>query len=178
MPKVFIGGSRNVSRLNQTITKRLDNIVQRELPVLVGDANGADKAVQRYLAKCGYRHVTVYCMDVCRNNLGSWPVSQQTAHTSTQRRDRNYYTIKDLAMAEDASCGFMLWDGQSKGTLANIVALLNRKKKVVMYFRRDRSFFTIACFDDLERTLAEIGISGGKELLSSVGQQSQSLRLY
>jgi hypothetical protein len=36
-------------------------------------------------------------------------------------------------MAKDASCGFMLWDGVSKGTLANVVNLLHCDKKVVLF---------------------------------------------
>jgi hypothetical protein len=50
MTKVFIGGSRRLSQLNKDLKGRLDNIVERGFTVIVGDANGADKAVQRYLA--------------------------------------------------------------------------------------------------------------------------------
>ncbi len=72
MKNVFIAGSRAVSKLNAQIRERLDNITKQNLLVLVGDANGADKAVQRYLAKSGYQNVVVYCMETCRNNLGGW----------------------------------------------------------------------------------------------------------
>jgi hypothetical protein len=36
-------------------------------------------------------------------------------------------------MAKDASCGFMLWDGVSKGTLTNVINLLHCDKKVVLF---------------------------------------------
>ena len=39
--------------------------------ILVGDANGADKAVQQHVASRRYEHVLVYCMDECRNNIGA-----------------------------------------------------------------------------------------------------------
>jgi hypothetical protein len=39
-------------------------------------------------------------------------------------KDFAYYAAKDLAMAQDAKCGVMLWDGRSKGTLNNIQNLL------------------------------------------------------
>jgi hypothetical protein len=71
MNSVFVAGSRALSKLNAPVKERLDNIVARRLTVLVGDANGADKAVQRYLAERNYQHVFVYCMDVCRNNIGT-----------------------------------------------------------------------------------------------------------
>src|SRR5882672_8041456 len=124
MVSVFIAGSRAVSRLNSEVTDRLDNIMRQEFRVLIGDANGADKAVQRHLTRQHYAEVVVYCMEVCRNNVGHWPTRPHAAEVGA-RRDRHYYAIKDLAMANEASCGFMLWDGESKGTLANVVNLLN-----------------------------------------------------
>jgi hypothetical protein len=47
---------------------------------LVGDANGADKAVQRHLAEKGYRNVIAHCMAAnCRNNVGGWPIREIAA---------------------------------------------------------------------------------------------------
>lgn len=157
MTAVFVAGSRAISKLNAQVTSRLDNIVKRQLTVLIGDANGADKAVQRYFAKCGYRNVLVHCMDVCRNNIGDWPVSRHSAQ-SEAKRDRHYYSIKDLAMANGATCGFMLWDGRSKGTLANIVNLLRAGKKVLLYVKGQNNFFTLATLDDLRNVLHQLGI--------------------
>jgi adenine-specific DNA-methyltransferase len=68
MDSVFVAGSRALSKLNAQVKERLDNILRKEFTVLVGDANGADKAVQRYLAQCGYKRVIVYCMEECRVN--------------------------------------------------------------------------------------------------------------
>ena len=47
MTSVFIGGSRAVSRLNDTIREQLDNLIARGRQILIGDANGADRAVQQ-----------------------------------------------------------------------------------------------------------------------------------
>jgi hypothetical protein len=46
MKKVLIGGSRQISRLNADLRSWIDEIMNQHLCVLVGDANGADKAVQ------------------------------------------------------------------------------------------------------------------------------------
>ncbi len=82
MKKVFVGGSRRISRLNDMLRKRLDQIVGKNLQVLLGDANGADKAVQAYLDERGYRNVQVFCSaGDCRNNLGSWEVKSIKPHT-------------------------------------------------------------------------------------------------
>jgi hypothetical protein len=48
MKKVFVGGSRKISRLNEQVRKRLDQIIEKQLQVLLGDANGADKADDLY----------------------------------------------------------------------------------------------------------------------------------
>jgi len=50
-------------------------MIEKRFTILVGDANSADKAVQRYLAEKAYRNAVVYCMDgKCRNNVGNLPV--------------------------------------------------------------------------------------------------------
>ena len=168
MNSVFVAGSRAVSRLNSQVKKRLDNIMKQNLTVLVGDANGADKAVQRYLARCHYPNVVVYSMEVCRNNVGGWPTRPHTAQPGA-RRDRHYYGIKDLAMAKDASCGFMLWDGASKGTLTNVVNLLNARKKILLYLSPKKLFFKLHTFEDFEQALHANGIGDVPEFLASLG---------
>jgi hypothetical protein len=153
MTKVFIGGSRKVTRLNKDIEARINNIIQKEYTVLIGDANGADRAVQKYLFDKGYKNVSVFCMDKeCRNNTGNW----ETRHIAGNKagKDFYYYSIKDLEMAKETDYGFMLWDGKSNGTLNNIINLLKENKKILTYFSPTKSFDTLTTFDDLEKLLA------------------------
>ena len=42
-------------------------------------------------------------------------------------------------MANDADSGFMIWDGKSKGTLMNIIDLLNLNKPVEIYHTEDKA---------------------------------------
>ncbi len=58
---VFLSGSRKISRLNDDIRLRLDKITSQGLSIIVGDANGADKSIQTYLANIHYNYVTVFC---------------------------------------------------------------------------------------------------------------------
>lgn len=147
MSVVFIGGSRRLSRLNAVLRGRLDNIIERGHSVLIGDANGGDRAVQTYLAERGYPAVTVYCTNgQCRNNVGQWSVQSVEA---TNQRGFDYYALKDAAMAADAEYGFMLWDGKSKGTLFNIRRLLSASKPVVVYLATGHRFHTIRCEAEL-----------------------------
>lgn len=151
MTSVFIGGSRAVARLNSTILAKLDELIGRQCLIFVGDANGADKAVQQHFASRGYEHVLVYCMDECRNNVGHWPT--KSVKSPSPRRDFAYYAAKDSTMAQDAKCGIMLWDGKSKGTLNNIQALIRGGKKTLVYLAADRVFHKIVTEHDLDAFL-------------------------
>src|SRR3970282_506020 len=153
MPQVFIGGSRRVSQLNADVRRRRDRIIEQGVPVFVGDANGADKAVQKYLESRGYEAVEVFCSGgECRNNLGKWPV--RAVATGQARRDFDYYAAKDEQMAHDASVGLMIWDGKSAGTLANAARLLRQDKKVVVYATPAKRFLTLKTEADWERLVS------------------------
>ena len=174
MTTVFIAGSRAVSRLNSQITGRIDNIIKQGFTVLVGDAKGADEAVQSYLAELQYQNVVVHCMDVCRNNVGGWTTRFHQA-PSHLRRDRHYYAIKDKAMASDSTCGFMLWDGRSKGTLANVVNLINAHKNVLLYLRAKKAFLKLGSLEDLSAVLRESGLRDVSPFLNGAGVTDQDV---
>ncbi len=147
MTKVFVGGSRHVSRLDTQVRQRLDNIMAKDFRVLVGDANGADKAVQLYLLSKKYRNVEVFCTEgVCRNNVGSWELRPVPAET--RERNAEFYSAKDRAMAREATVGLMLWDGKSIGTLMNVYRLLDLRKKAVVYTVPDKKFSELRSDDD------------------------------
>ena len=151
MTTVFIGGSRAVSRLSHTIVEKLDDLISRQCEIFIGDANGADKAVQEHFAKRGYQRVVVYCMERCRNNVGNWPMKH--VEPPGTRKDFAYYAAKDLAMARDAKCGVMLWDGKSKGTLNNVQQLLSAGKKVLVYLAPERAFHKLVTAESLAEFL-------------------------
>ena len=139
MTKVFIGGSRRVSRLNAHFRERLDNIMKKGFPVVIGEANGTDKAVQRYLHDKHYRDVQVFCSSgICRNNVGNWPT--RNIPVDAPARTAQFYSAKDSAMAQEATIGLMMWDGTSVGTLLNVFRLVSFKKKAVIYTVPERCF--------------------------------------
>ncbi len=149
---IFIGGSRAVSKLNKPIRTRLDDLVKRGCTILVGDANGADRAVQAYFANHRYGNVVVFCMEECRNNIGAWPTRR--INSPNERKDFTYYATKDLAMCKEAQCGMMLWDAKSKGTLQNILNLVEAGKRTLVYFAPTKDFYVVANQDDLRSLLA------------------------
>lgn len=154
MTKVFIGGSRKLFNLPPPVKERIENIVNHNFVILVGDANGADKCVQNFLADNNYEFVIVFCMaGSCRNNIGSWETRTVVAKSS--EKDFHFYATKDLEMVKEASYGFMIWDGKSKGTLNNIINLTKRNKKALVYFSPDKSFHTLCNFNDLSSLLSK-----------------------
>ncbi len=164
MTKVFIGGSRGVTRLNAEVRQRLDRIIDKGLYVLIGDANGADKAVQRYLSSRQYDKVEVFCVDgICRNNVGGWKTRVVPAPRTGKRFE--YYAAKDVEMTSEGSVGLMLWDGESRGTLANIFRLVKQRKKVVVYILPQKRFVTLRSTSDLEEFLSSY--AGRRQELSS-----------
>ncbi len=152
MIKVFIGGSRKISVLNQEVISRIKNILDKKGEILVGDANGADKTVQKYLLESGYKNVVVFCTgETCRNNLGNWKTKNILNDSS--KKDFDFYALKDKAMSEEADYGFMLWDGKSKGTINNAVNLLKAEKKVLVFHSKYKNFISISKMDDLRQLL-------------------------
>jgi hypothetical protein len=152
MTKIFIAGSRHLSRLNAEVKHRIDTIVDKGFTVLVGDANGADKAVQRYLAEKGYRNVVVHCMTGhYRNNVASWPTREVPAPAGA--RGFAYYSTKDQTMVDTAEYGLMLWDGESKGTLNSALNMVRQNKPVVVYLAPKKTFQNLRSWRDITALL-------------------------
>lgn len=139
---VFISGSLSITALPEPAVERLGIILDRKLSVLIGDARGVDRAVQRILCGRNSQSVTVYCSgDAPRNNVGKWPV--RNIPSSAPRGTAAFHAPKDMAMAEDASCGFVIWDGRSRGSLANIRRLAERGCFTVIWLAPEERFIIL-----------------------------------
>lgn len=174
--KVFIGGARKISRLSSMVKHRLYNIKNKEYTVLVGDANGVDKAVQTYLMELNYREVHVYATQgKARNNIGQWLV--ECVEVPNNLKGFDYYAAKDKKMAENADYGFMIWNGESKGTLNNIVNLLKLEKKTLLYFSKTNKFYVIKTYSQLENIVNSLAINS-KPLLEKLWEQAHEMDLF
>lgn len=152
MTTVFLSGSRKINRLNDVIRGRIQNIVDQGFRVVVGDANGADKAMQTYLAEKLYPNVAVYCAgDTCRNNVGEWKTEK--VRVDAKLKGRAFYTQKDKVMASEADFGFVLWDGKSEGSINNVFELLGKGKKAVVYFSPRKEFFNVKSAEDIRELM-------------------------
>lgn len=150
MTKVFIAGSITIKHLDPKVKDRIDKIVAAdELSVLVGDADGADSAIQAHLFNAGMYRTTVFCSGPKpRNNIGDWPVHVVTSRYA--EGSRAFFTAKDLCMAEVADVGLMIWDAKSTGTLSNVLELLARKKKSVVFVNKAKAFKNVGTVAQLE----------------------------
>jgi len=149
---IFLGGSRKISRLNKEIKERLQNIINQQFTILIGDANGADKTLQQFLKEKNYKNVFIYCSgNGCRNNLGNWEAVK--IGDESKIKNIKFYMMKDAEMANKAEYGFMLWDGKSAGTLNNVLNLLSNQKKTLVYFSPQKRFYTISNIDLLPELL-------------------------
>src|SRR5262245_36002469 len=174
MKKVFVGGSRRISRLNEDVRRRIDEMIQRRLQILVGDANGADKAIQLYLDKRQYPNVVVFCTSgECRNNLADWPVSSVKPPHNT--RDFTFYTAKDSAMAREADYGLMLWDGRSTGTMVNVARMVAACKPVVVYISATKEFFTLKSRFDFDQLLSLCASGARSKINAYVSEHASEL---
>ena len=150
MEAVFLGGSRRIARLNESIRSKLDKLIDRGLWMYVGDANGADRALQQHLLDRGYKQIVVYAVTgMLRNNVGDWKVRFVDAPKGARGFD--LYSVKDTQMAKDASYGLMLWNGESRGTLENVRNLLALGKPVGVHLYPARRFVSLRSSEDLHK---------------------------
>jgi hypothetical protein len=145
------------------VIRRLDDEVAAETAFLIGDANGVDKAVQRHLDSRHYQNVEIFRSGPeCRNNLGHWP--ERHSATTAKRKTFDFHAAKDRTMAQEASGGLLIWDGESVGTLMSARRLLHQGKPVDVYLVRE---------DDWRRVLNEVDWSG----LMSLPSEEARMRL-
>jgi hypothetical protein len=143
----------NIKHLDLKVKERIDKIVAQNFEVVVGDADGVDRSIQSYLLDHGTTKITVFCSGACpRNNVGNWPI--QRVETSYAEGSRAFFTAKDIRMAEVADIGLMIWDMKSTGTLSNVIELLVRKKKSVVFVSKSKTFKNIATVEQLEELLS------------------------
>lgn len=153
METLFVAGSIAIKQLDPEVVTRIGTAVNKGMAIVVGDADGADTAIQQALLDVGATNVTVFCSGrTPRNNLGDWPVHQ--VFPDARPGSRAWFTAKDQAMAEAGDYGLMIWDARSTGTLTNVLELVARGRTSVVFVARDRKFMTVSDADGIDRLTA------------------------
>jgi hypothetical protein len=172
MTTVFVGGSLNITRLHPLFRQRLYKVVTSGLEIVVGDADGADKAIQECLMEMNAAAVTVYCSGrQPRNNVGNWSV--QNIFSDSKVGTRAYFTAKDLEMAQAADFGLMIWDAKSTGTLNNVIELLMRGKKCVVFLNKDKMFVTVSNIENLRQLISVMSETARNKAETKIGLSSR-----
>lgn len=174
--KVFIAGAKNISALDDAVQQRIASICAKGYDILVGDCSGVDSAVQAFCANHHYPNVTVYASNgIARNNIGLWPI--KTVPVNRSVRGFDFYRQKDIAMSKDADCGYMVWDGMSKGTLCNIVSLISQRKLVLVRLVPISKTVRIQTQEELARLIAACP-ADAKKVYAKLAQQPVQMSLF
>lgn len=153
METVLVAGSLSIKHLHRSFKERLAAVVASDMRVVVGDADGADASIQQTLVELGAKHVVVFCSgEQPRNNVGQWPVEK--VRTSAAPGTRAFFTAKDLEMSKLADYGLMMWDAKSTGTLSNVIELLRRGKKSVVFVNKEKTFKTVRDPDSMRNLVS------------------------
>ena len=131
---VFISGSIAIKTLPQEVKESIHKIVDNQMEILVGDANGIDSLVQDYCCSLSYFNVTVYSISsLPRYNASDKFALKIITVPSEIKGGRERQQSKDKAMTKDSQYSFVIWDGKSKGSYANVLRAFEQDKKIKLY---------------------------------------------
>lgn len=74
---IFLSGSISIKQIPSIALEKIDSIMNKKYTILLGDANGIDLQIQKYLVSAKYQNVVVYYAgEKIRKNLGDWSTKQ------------------------------------------------------------------------------------------------------
>ena len=131
--KIFISGSKSISKLPELAKAFIDQFIENNDEILIGDCYGVDAVVQKYLEAKEFNNTTIYCSGITpRNNF----VSAAKIHSCTEAAKgltgSEFQYVKDIQMANDCDQALMIWDGISKGTAENLKRIKEMAKPFVV----------------------------------------------
>lgn len=139
--KVFISGSIAIKSLPHDVINSLQNIIQQNLTILVGDAHGIDTLIQNYCKVQGYNNVCVYSIYEQPRNLCSSNFTTKLVDVPQDViKERERQTFKDSKMSQDSDYSFVIWDGKSNGSYQNILRAIEKNQKVKVYLSQKNGF--------------------------------------
>jgi len=141
MKQVFISGSISIKTLPKAVLKSIDNIQKQKFEILVGDAKGIDLMVQQKLMDEHYYNVLVCSIyDKPRNLLLTNFKTCQVECDESLKSERKRQTYKDSYMTRNSDYSFVIWDGKSKGSFANILRSIEQNQAVKVYLNSESRF--------------------------------------
>ena len=120
MKKLLLMGSSAFKdrELPIEVKERIDEVIERGMTIIVGEASGANRLYQDYLKSKGYRNVIVGHAVRLRYNAGNW--KDVKYGKDLKERERK--------MIEDCNSAIVIWMNKS-GVIARDLELLKRLGK-------------------------------------------------
>lgn len=129
--KLLLMGSKafRAERLPTEVTSKIDEAIDQNMTILVGEALGACRLYQDYLQFKGYRNVIVGHAKSMRYNAGNWKTMQYG--TDLKERERG--------MIEDCDSAVVIWTDASGVIAENLELLKNLGKPTFLYEHSTRT---------------------------------------
>jgi len=138
---VFISGSISIKKLPKEVINSIEKIIENKIHILVGDADGIDTLIQKFCLSKNYTNLTVYSISAMARYKASDEFNFKHIFPDVSiKRERERQQEKDKAMTLDSEFTFVIWDGKSKGSYANLLRALEKNKKVKIYNNINKRF--------------------------------------
>ena len=135
MKSVFISGSISIKKLPNIVCESFDKIIAQNIHIYLGDADGVDILAQNYFASKNYTNITICTIKEYPRNIASNTFKiKQIKYDSSIKSERERQTFKDEFMTGASDYSFVIWDGKSKGSFANIKRAIENNKKLKVYY--------------------------------------------
>lgn len=142
MKKVFISGSISIKKLPIEVINSIKKIIENKIQILVGDADGIDTLIQDFCLNENYTNLTVYSISAIPRYKASNEFKFKHIFPDEEiKKERARQQEKDKAMTLDSEFSFVVWDGKSKGSYANLIRALENNKKIKIYDNTAKYFF-------------------------------------
>jgi hypothetical protein len=139
--KVFISGSIAIKKLPKKVEKSILKIIDKNLEILVGDANGVDSLIQDFCKKNQYFNVKIYTINSIPRYKADEKFNIFKVDVSNKiKRNRQRQQEKDKQMTLDSDYSLIIWNGKSKGSYANIIRAIEKKQKLKVYLTEKNDF--------------------------------------
>ncbi|MCK5538108.1 MAG: hypothetical protein KAI79_14880 [Bacteroidales bacterium] len=140
MSSVFISGSIAIKKIPLSVENSINKIIDQNIQILVGDADGIDTKIQNYCKRRNYSNVIVYSIyPLPRYKVPDFEKKYIVVNIDS-KKERERQKEKDAAMTIDSDYSLVIWDGVSKGSYQNILRAIEKDKKVKVYLNQENKF--------------------------------------
>lgn len=140
MSSVFISGSIAIKSIPRSVENSINRIMDQNININVGDADGIDSMIQNYCKRKKYFNVTVYSIYSSPRYKAPCFNKKYIIVKSESKRERERQKEKDSAMTIESDFSLVIWDGKSKGSYQNIRRAIENNKKVKVYLQLENQY--------------------------------------